>query len=58
MFSDCSVTCGNGTRTKSRIPKVSPEYGGMVCDGPDSVEETCNAHNCPGTYVSLNSSWV
>ena len=56
MFTECSVTCGGGTRTKSRIPKVSPEYGGIACDGPDSVEETCNVENCPGIYVSLNPS--
>ena len=54
MFSDCSVTCGGGARTKSRIPKVSAEYEGIACDGPDSVEETCNVNNCPGKYVSLN----
>ena len=56
MYTDCSVSCGSGTRTKSRIPKVSPEYGGIACDGPDSDEETCNVHNCPGIYVSLNPS--
>ena len=56
MIGNCSVTCGGGTRTKSRTPKVAPEYGGIACEGPDSVEEICNAHNCPGIYVSLNPS--
>ena len=58
MIGNCSVTCGGGTRTKSRTPKVSPEYGGIACEGPDSVEEICNLHKCPGIYDSLNPSYV
>ena len=56
MIGNCSVTCGGGTRTKYRIPKVSPEYGGIACDGPDSVEETCNVDDCTGIYISLKPS--
>ena len=56
MFTDCSVSCGGGTRTKYRIPKVSPEYGGIACDGPDAVEETCNVDDCTGIYISLKPS--
>ena len=58
MIGNCSVTCGGGTRTKSRTPKVAPEYGGIACEGPDSVEEICNLHKCPGIYDSLNPSYV
>ena len=46
---DCSKSCGGGTRTRTRTPKVLPEHGGDQCDGPDSIDESCNIQGCQGT---------
>ena len=37
-------------RINTRVHDVSAEHGGEECDGPDSVEESCNTHECPGKY--------
>ena len=44
----CSVTCGGGTKTKTRDVIQEPKYGGMTCP---VLEETmiCNTYNCEGT---------
>ncbi|XP_038656630.1 adhesion G protein-coupled receptor B3 isoform X14 [Scyliorhinus canicula] len=45
-WSLCSFTCGRGQRTRSRSC-VSPQYGGRVCDGPESQTKICNIALCP-----------
>ena len=47
---ECSLPCGGGTRINTRVHDVSAEHGGEECEGPDSVEESCNTHECPGEY--------
>ena len=37
-------------RLNNRVHDVSAEHGGEECEGPDSVEESCNTHECPGKY--------
>ena len=47
IIGTCSETCGGGTRTNIRTEKVASANGGMDCQGPSTVEETCNIHDCP-----------
>ena len=48
IIGDCSVTCGEGTRTNTRIPKVAAQFGGDECDGTSSSTEKCKDQECPG----------
>ena len=57
IIGHCSVTCGDGTRTNSRIPKVVAQFGGDECDGTSSSTEKCKDRECPGrTYQKLLSN--
>ncbi|WAR23497.1 SSPO-like protein [Mya arenaria] len=50
-WSECSHTCGYGTRSRSRTCE-GPFYDGAECPGvPDEVE-SCNAFSCP-----VDGSW-
>ncbi|KAI8508970.1 hypothetical protein Bbelb_128180 [Branchiostoma belcheri] len=48
-WSPCSVTCGNGTRTRTRTcDNPSPAYGGRDCEGAASETQTCpDQPQCP-----------
>ena len=49
-FSNCTVSCGNGTRQKTRnCSNPKPMYGGQNCThlGPNIEVETCNTNLCP-----------
>ena len=45
-FGECSVTCGEGIKTKTRTTIASPEHGGQAC-GDLSLNQTCNPDPCP-----------
>uniref|UniRef100_A0A672KL19 Adhesion G protein-coupled receptor B2 n=1 Tax=Sinocyclocheilus grahami TaxID=75366 RepID=A0A672KL19_SINGR len=45
-WSLCSVTCGRGTRTQSRIC-VLPQHGSKGCGGPEVQTKLCNIAVCP-----------
>uniref|UniRef100_A0A9J8BVX1 Adhesion G protein-coupled receptor B2 n=1 Tax=Cyprinus carpio carpio TaxID=630221 RepID=A0A9J8BVX1_CYPCA len=45
-WSLCSVTCGRGTRTRSRIC-VLPQNGTKGCGGPEVQTKLCNIAVCP-----------
>uniref|UniRef100_A0A9J7X552 Adhesion G protein-coupled receptor B2 n=1 Tax=Cyprinus carpio carpio TaxID=630221 RepID=A0A9J7X552_CYPCA len=45
-WSLCSVTCGRGTRTRSRIC-VLPQHGSKGCGGPEVQTKLCNIAVCP-----------
>ncbi|XP_078656418.1 receptor-type tyrosine-protein phosphatase epsilon-like [Branchiostoma floridae x Branchiostoma belcheri] len=52
----CSVSCGNGTRTRTRTcDNPSPAYGGRDCEGAASETQTCpDQPACPtGPSVGL-----
>ena len=52
-WSDCSVTCGEGTQTRSRsCTNPAPAHGGDDCTGLGDAEESqsCNVAECPGNY--------
>jgi len=44
---ECSLSCGGGTLTKIRTPKVDAQHGGKECHGHASVTESCNVQECP-----------
>ena len=46
-ISECSKTCGGGTRTKSRSKKKEESNGG-VCTGESILNEKCKTQKCPG----------
>jgi hypothetical protein len=60
-WSSCSVTCGDGTRTRTRTEATSSANGGDQCTGGPTETESCNAGSCPGLIliywdISLKSS--
>lgn len=47
-YSDCSVTCGSGMKTKTReCNNPAPKHGGKDCDGRDKFDEACLVTDCP-----------
>ena len=44
-YSACSVTCGDGTQTKTRTKSVE-ESGGGTCSGEDKKTVSCNDGEC------------
>lgn len=44
---ECSVSCGNGSRTKNRQKLVEEQNGGN-CLGTTNETEACSIQNCPG----------
>ncbi|NXS72397.1 AGRB2 protein, partial [Pandion haliaetus] len=45
-WSLCSVTCGRGSRTRTRRC-VAPRHGGKACEGPELQAKPCNIASCP-----------
>ena len=50
---DCSKTCGQGTRTKTRSVRVGATHGGK-CIGKNTMSEPCNLRNCPSKCLPLD----
>ncbi|XP_066275229.1 SCO-spondin-like [Branchiostoma lanceolatum] len=47
-WSDCSLTCGGGTRSRDRAcTNPAPAKGGANCVGPDQETQQCNTRTCP-----------
>ncbi|XP_035686772.1 coadhesin-like [Branchiostoma floridae] len=59
-WSDCSVTCGNGTKSRDRsCTDPAPKNGGAECDGDPEQTKGCNSEvSCPepGMSASANCS--
>ena len=49
-ITDCSATCGEGTRTKTRSIGVKEANGGK-CYGKSTEKEPCNLKKCIGKYL-------
>ena len=47
------MTCGDGSRTMTRTHEISSAHGGDECEGPDSLDETCNDRDCPGIEINI-----
>ncbi|XP_051232997.1 hemicentin-1 isoform X2 [Dicentrarchus labrax] len=55
----CSVSCGGGTRQRTRLcASPSPQHGGRQCEGNDVHIDFCNSDPCPisGNWAPW-SSW-
>ena len=53
-WSDCSVTCSNGTRYRRRsCDNPPPQHGGMICTDHGTEEQFCYPRECPskGPYI-------
>ena len=51
-WGDCNVTCGRGTRTKTREVIREGNHAGASCPALEKTEE-CNTEECPGTLFIL-----
>ena len=55
-FSQCSASCGGGTKTKTYEITTPPQYGGTPC--PTAITEPCNTQPCPldciGAFNTIN----
>ncbi|XP_053383246.1 thrombospondin-1-like isoform X2 [Mercenaria mercenaria] len=53
-WSDCDVTCGNGTQVRTRAcTDPAPQYGGLDCLGNDTDTKSCQNKPCPGKWTVL-----
>ncbi|GFS05101.1 SCO-spondin-like [Elysia marginata] len=56
-WSQCSLTCGGGFRSRDRSC-VTPQHGGMDCQGASNETQDCNTQPCPVDGVFLAwSEW-
>ena len=52
-YSSCSVSCGSGSKTRTReCNSPPPSGGGSYCSGRSSQTATCEEKECRGTFVS------
>ena len=52
-WSDCSVDCGDGERTREReCNNPAPKNGGAMCEGDAVQIEKCSEDPCPGEFPS------
>ena len=47
-WGDCSATCGDGERSRTRIIATPASGNGAECTGDATETETCNEGECPG----------
>ena len=48
-WSECDVTCGSGTRSRTRsCDNPAPAHGGEDCAGADHNTDVCVLNTCPG----------
>ncbi|CAD7956387.1 unnamed protein product [Amoebophrya sp. A25] len=52
-WSECSVSCGGGTRTRSRRIVTPSAHDGEACNGALSEVEPCNVEICPKDVVPV-----
>jgi len=63
-WSACSLDCGGGVMTRTRMVHTSPEHGGSACESDEGSEsQQCNTQACqvthpPPTTTTLWESYV
>ena len=61
LLTDCSVTCGNGTRYRTRECNRPPTaYGGRKCHGSNNDTQLCVQIPCAGMFFVIRnvSVWL
>jgi len=53
-WSTCSLTCGGGEQTRSRVILRPEAFGGVPCVGPPEEARACNEDACP---VPVDCVW-
>ena len=54
-FSACTLSCGGGTKTRSRTcSNPFPQHGGRSCQGSRFERQPCNTQPCPGNFSQYN----
>ena len=43
QWSECSTTCGEGVKNRTRAVEKNATNGGAACEGPSEENEPCNA---------------
>ncbi|XP_050798803.1 SCO-spondin-like [Gopherus flavomarginatus] len=57
-WSDCPVTCGNGTHVRTRACiNPPPRNNGSYCAGPEAEAQGCAARPCPAAEPCDWSAW-
>mgnify|MGYP001792311379 CR=1 FL=1 len=52
-FSECSVSCGGGAKSRQRYcNNPEPQYQGEDCEGDDEEAMSCNEDPCPGKMIT------
>jgi hypothetical protein len=58
-WTECSVMCGGGTRSRTRRISTMAQHGGQICPGENSISEACNTQNCvPDCVLGLWTPWT
>ena len=57
-WTECSTTCGEGSRARRRVCRISDEDARATCTGPLIQIESCTLGPCPGKQYSLNIDFI
>ena len=49
-WGQCSVTCGKGTKSRTRAKSIQESGGGKPCVGEPTEIAPCTERECPGEY--------
>lgn len=52
-WTECNVTCGGGSQSRTRALSISPYCESQICHGPLDQERSCNTQCCPGNLESF-----
>ena len=53
-WSECSESCGEGTRTRHRAIREVAAHGGIDCEGEAIDRGLCRISDCPSKNDSIN----